>query len=276
MPKNQTLNADLFLKGSLLGSIKGVLFDKDGTLTYSEDHLLFLGNLRIEESIKKFSTKEKDLRQSKRLKEMLTAAYGLTHNSLEPNGTLAVASRRQNLISTATVFCILGEHWPNAFKMANEIFNSAEFIEKENSLGIDRPLLPGAKNFLVSLKQAGIKCALISNDTTSGIKDFLKLNRLEETITHFWSAEHRPSKPDPGAVKGLCDQLGLNPSECALIGDADSDLTMARQSNINLILGYLAGWSKQPSLTEHQHLIHHWNDLTIEQNPKVPDSVVTP
>ena len=40
-------------------------------------------------------------------------------------------------------------------------------------------------------------------------------------------------KPDPGDVRGLCKQLNLDPSQCALSGDADSDLLMARRAGID-------------------------------------------
>ena len=88
-------------------------------------------------------------------------------------------------------------------------------------------------------------------------------------MRHFWSADDSPAKPDPAAVEELCKTLGLHPSECALIGDADSDLTMARQSGIGITLGYTGGWSKKPNLTEHEYLINNWNELTIEPNIKM-------
>ena len=40
----------LFLRGDPIGIIKGVLFDKDGTLSNSEEHLLHLAKLRVQEA----------------------------------------------------------------------------------------------------------------------------------------------------------------------------------------------------------------------------------
>ena len=75
--------------------------------------------------------------------------------------------------------------------------------------------------------------------------------------------------PDPEAIKKLCKIIKLSPCECALVGDADSDLTMAHEAGISVILGYTAGWTQSPSLTKHQHLVHHWDELSIQQNSKV-------
>jgi phosphoglycolate phosphatase len=48
-----------------------------------------------------------------------------------------------------------------------------------------------------------------------------------------------------------------------LIGDADTDLMMARQAGVGVTLGYVAGWHREPTLTAHEHLISHWSDLTV-------------
>ena len=98
----------------------------------------------------------------------------------------------------------------------------------------------------------------------------LSKNNLKGFLSDYWSADHSPAKPNPIAVKKLCTILGLQPSECALVGDADSDLRMARESGIGLILGFTGGWTNKPHLTQQQHLIHTWNELTVQRNTKVP------
>jgi phosphoglycolate phosphatase len=125
--------------------------------------------------------------------------------------------------------------------------------------------LPHSKELLNELHNAGVICAVISNDTRHGIEQFLQDHGLSTFITGIWSADDTPCKPDPGAVRGLCKQLNLDPSQCALIGDADSDLLMARRAGIDCALGYVAGWHQTPDLTSHQHLIHHWQELRVEQ-----------
>ena len=254
----------LLLRGKPIGSIKGVLFDKDGTLSNSEDHLLNLAKLRILEISKLLKSQNSSFKKEKEAKELLCKAYGLTNEELSPNGALAIGSRETNLISTATVLCLLGETWPKALEMSNQAFHLVDGIDKKTGKKDEkRSLLPGVNEILKSLCKANVICAVISNDSIAGIQEFLIRNNIKEFLKHFWSAEHHPTKPSPAAVIELCKEINLQPYECALVGDADSDLLMARKSGIGITLGYRGGWSKQPNLTKHQYLINSWDELSI-------------
>ncbi len=261
---------ELFLKGRSIGNFQGVLFDKDGTISHSEPYLIRLAQLRIDYSVHLFSTKGKSSDQISTLKQLLSKIYGLIDKHLDPGGIIAVGSRETNLLSTATIFCLLGDCWPDALKLAHRVFTYADKNEKFFDSSLEKRLLPGAKSLLNKLNEAGIKCALISNDSDAGIKNFLRQNLLLSNIEIFWSAESRPTKPDPEAVIKLCNELGVSPSNCVLIGDADSDLRMARDANIGAAIGYLSGWEIPPKLTAHQYLIENWNDLTVKEAPKMP------
>ena len=255
----------LLLKDKPIGNVKGVLFDKDGTLSDSEDHLFNIAKLRVKEASRLLVKKGVSEDTVGQFKELLYKAYGLTSKGLNPNGTIAIASRNNNLISTATIFCLTGETWPNACKLSNHVFQAVDILDNglKNSAN-KRKILPGVKTILRDLKNADVLCALISNDSCEGIESFLAKNNLEGLFANFWSADHSPTKPNPAAVEGLCKKLNLQPSECALIGDADSDLLMARQSGIRITLGYTGGWTQTPQLTQHNYLIRNWNDLTIQ------------
>ena len=129
-----------------------------------------------------------------------------------------------------------------------------------NTKGQDtRPIIPGAKKILNDLNKAGAICTLISNDSKKGIEEFIQINNLEGTFKFFWSAEDYPSKPDPIAVKNLCKKINLIPSDCALIGDADTDLKMGKEANIGIILGFQGGWTNQPSFSEKKNTFSHLN-----------------
>ena len=261
--------AQLLLRGECLGDFDGVLFDKDGTLSHSEPRLIEQGHSRIAAACDCWiSSKEESAtsEQVEQLKRLMQQAYGLNKESVSPDGLLAVASRQHNLVATATVFTLLGLSWPRALLMADRSFAKAaqwRRAQRNTAEQNPSPLLPAAKPFLDQLNAAGVTCAVISNDTHQGIEDFLRGHQLEGHMAGIWSADDRPNKPDPEAVHQLCDNLGLQPSRCALIGDADSDLLMARQAGIGLSLGYVAGWRRSPDLTEHEHLISHWDELQV-------------
>ena len=255
--------ATLLLKGTPIGNIDGVLFDKDGTLSHSEPLLIDLAERRIRTSVALWKDTKGRL-DSDQLASTLQRAYGLQVNGLCPGGTLAVAARQDNLTSTATVFCLLGCTWPEALSLAQQSFNLVDQDLEHASR--TSALLPHAETLLQGLKAAGVRNAVISNDTTSGIQEFLRHHHLSATIEAVWSADDLPRKPDPKAVELLCQQLDLDPNRCALIGDAETDLQMAKQAGIGCVIGFTGGWALRPELPSADHLLETWSNLRIVSN----------
>ncbi len=249
--------AHLQLRGVDLGPVRAVLFDKDGTLSHSEPLLVALGSARIEAALERVSIE----RQSP-LRDLLQRAYGLCDGAIDPAGTTAVASRAHNLISTATAFCQVGLGWAEALAHSEAVFALSDCLQAVGSRPASAPTA-GLLDLLASLQSAGVRCGVISNDERAGIQHFLECHGLEDGFQAIWSAEHRPCKPDPAAVHGLCNELGIDPSDCALIGDADSDLSMAALAGVPLVIGFADGWSRRPSLSAPHLPLERWSELTV-------------
>jgi phosphoglycolate phosphatase len=114
-----------------------------------------------------------------------------------------------------------------------------------------------------TLGRAAVACAVISNDDGAGIAAFLASANLTCQFQGHWSADHNPHKPDPAAVHALCASLGVPPNRCALIGDANSDLRMAKQAGVPVVIGYTAGWSSPPPLDPCFPCLSHWSELEV-------------
>jgi phosphoglycolate phosphatase len=125
----------------------------------------------------------------------------------------------------------------------------------------------GLIKLLQELRSHDVLCGVISNDHEQGIHAFLDQHELRPLFQGLWSADHRPRKPDPGAVHGLCRDLGVSPSECALIGDANSDLSMARAAGVGVILGYSSGWRRPLDLDPSFPHLKHWDQLSLTPCP---------
>ena len=189
--------ATLLLRGTPISSIDGVLFDKDGTLSHSEPHLLALADERIKKAIEIGQIEAPSLQPSE-LRDTLSRAFGVHNGMLNPGGTLAVASRQDNIASTATVLCLLGCSWPQALAIAHACFDDVDqggLVDATPS-----PLLNGAERLLMDLQQQHVTTAVISNDTRSGIQSFLEHHQLSACVADLWSADDHPRKPDPQAV----------------------------------------------------------------------------
>tara|TARA_B100000700_G_scaffold111535_1_gene125601 strand:- start:88 stop:867 length:780 start_codon:yes stop_codon:yes gene_type:complete len=257
--------AELLIKNSSIGFVKAIIFDKDGTLSNSEEYLLELARNRIRFSENKFKNSKINIFKIWLLKKLLIYIYGLKKNSLSPNGILAIASREQNIISTATIFTLFGFDWFKSLSIGQKIFDEVDIRLSRQRDNIHKPksLISGAFDLLVSLKNKGVCIALMTNDTKAGIEEFICKNKLEGIFDYFWSADNKPSKPNPEAVIELCKKMNLNPSECALISDADTDLRMAKEANIPIVIGFTGGWATPPNLTEKKFLVEKLNELKI-------------
>ena len=201
------------------------------------------------------------------LQDLLRRAYGLRGAGLHPGGITAVAARDHNLIATATALTQVGFSWPDALSIAELSFSQTDALH-----GAGAPIPPqptaGLAALLDRLHHAGLRCAVISNDHEGGIRGFLEGHGLEHRFEKaLWSAEHHPRKPAPGAVHGLCAALGVKPERCALIGDADSDLRMAREAGVPVVIGYRAGWELPPELEAGWPELHHWDELEVGAPP---------
>ena len=67
--------------------------------------------------------------------------------------------------------------------------------------------------------------------------------------------------------------MNLKVSECAFIGDSNTDMSIAKTSGVKIAIGYTAGWTRTPLLYEHDHLINHWNDLNFQDSSKINHQV---
>lgn len=263
--------AQLLLRGMPLANDRGiphqieaVLFDKDGTLSISEPMLHALASARVSVASQLLAQGHPELAalRGDELVELLGRAYGLGEQAIDPAGATAVGSRQHNLISTATALAQVGLGWPEALALGESVFTATDGLHGQGSQR--RPIAtPGLHQLVEALGRAAVACAVISNDDGAGIAAFLASANLTCQFQAHWSADHTPHKPDPAAVHALCASLGVPPNRCALIGDANSDLRMAKQAGVPVVIGYTAGWSSPPPLDPCFPCLSHWSELEV-------------
>jgi histidinol-phosphate phosphatase family protein len=111
--------------------------------------------------------------------------------------------------------------------------------------------MPGARAALDRLRAAGIRVAMVTNQ--SGVArgvltadQVAAVNRRVEELVGPLDAtlvcEHGPTdgctcrKPEPGLVLAAARRLGVSPSECAVVGDIESDVVAARRAGARAVL----------------------------------------
>ena len=90
-------------------------------------------------------------------------AYGLRNGQLDPSGSTAVASRHDNLISTATVLAAAGHSWGQARQWAQAALDQAD-AQLAGSKAQRTPPLAGLTPVLERWHQQGLKLAVTSSD----------------------------------------------------------------------------------------------------------------
>ena len=105
-----------------------------------------------------------------------------------------------------------------------------EYISKLD----ESEILPGVKNFLIELRQNGIKIALGSASKNS----MLILNNLN--LTSYFDAivdgnKVSKAKPDPEVFLLGARELQVHPSECLVFEDAQAGIDAAKAANMKVI-----------------------------------------
>ncbi len=107
----------------------------------------------------------------------------------------------------------------------------------------------GIKEMLVSLQKKGYKLAVVSNkaDVMAG----KIVDELFPNVFDFISGkvENLPTKPDPALTLSIMKEMGLNPKECAFVGDSGMDMLTACNTGA-LPIGVSWGFREKNELLE--------------------------
>ncbi len=93
----------------------------------------------------------------------------------------------------------------------------------------------GILEMLSTLKQHGIKLAVLSNKADYAVKDLCRLHFDGLFDEARGEVAGVPRKPSPEGVNIILEKLNVKPDECAYIGDSDVDVETARNSGLDCI-----------------------------------------
>ena len=109
-----------------------------------------------------------------------------------------------------------------------------ELMERKNGYYLEfikeispRDLLPGAKDLLEEIREAGLKNALGSASKNAGeVIERLGIQSLFDAVSDGHSVERQ--KPAPDLFLHAAHQLNLSPAECVVVEDAAAGIEAAR------------------------------------------------
>ena len=95
-----------------------------------------------------------------------------------------------------------------------------ECIEDEIQRGI-LPLKAGAPEILFTLKQRGIKIALVTSSGRKTVARYLQMSHLEDVFDVIMTGDQvEHSKPHPEIFLKAAERLGIAPEHCVVVEDA--------------------------------------------------------
>jgi HAD superfamily hydrolase (TIGR01509 family) len=106
--------------------------------------------------------------------------------------------------------------------------------------------LPQAKEFLVRVKEAGIRLALASSADKDELLIYKKIVGMEELVDEETSADDADrSKPHPDIFQAALERLKLPAKKCMALGDTPYDAEAAGKAGLRTIGVTTGGWSRE-------------------------------
>jgi phosphoglycolate phosphatase len=117
-------------------------------------------------------------------------------------------------------------------------------------------LIAGARETMLELKARGFRIGLATNDSAGGLAASLEPHGILELCDFTAGCDSGfGAKPGPGMVLAFCEAAGMVAGEVAVVGDAVHDLAMGRAAGAALNIGVLSGTSGRKDLEGYADLI---------------------
>lgn len=123
-------------------------------------------------------------------------------------------------------------------------------------------LLPGALDLLHALKKAGIKIALASSSNDRLLQAILPKVGLSGMFDAVVGGDHVPhGKPNPDIFLKAAEALGVPPSNCVVIEDANAGVQAARAAGMKVLM------VRNDRIVQEKHLASGFADSLIGVTP---------
>lgn len=215
-----------------MAGIKGVLFDKDGTLVDFHKTWRALADLMA------LHAAEGDRARA----DMLLEAAGYDHE--------AGCFRADSAFAAGTNADIVAI-WYRDASDARRREMVLHFDEVTAAEGARSSVpLPGCREAIASLHDSGFRLGVATNDSTSGAEKTLLALGIAQMFdaAYGYDAVANP-KPAPDTIQAFGDLTGLKPAEIAMVGDNRHDLEMAKAGGAGLAVAVLSGTGTRESLS---------------------------
>lgn len=211
--------------------IKGILFDKDGTLIDFQATWFAIGDLLALQAAGGDRASADTL--------LSVAGYDFERKCFKADSVFA-AGTNEDIVAL----------WYPQVDVETRQAMTAGFNDFTAEQGAAQSVaLPGSKDAIARLHSSGFRLGVATNDSTSGAEKTLLALGVAQMFdaAYGYDAVANP-KPSPDAIYAFADLTGLKPSEIAMVGDNRHDLEMARAGGAGLAIGVLSGTGTRETL----------------------------
>jgi len=212
--------------------IKGILFDKDGTLVDFNATWLSIADFMAMDAA------EGDRWKADRL--LAAAGFDFVAKRFKPDSIFASGTNMDVV-----------ELWFPRLSDEDQMLAVARFNEITSVQGSSMAVaLPGIVGALTALHKRAYRLGVATNDSTAGAEKTMVTLGVAQLFdaAYGYDAVANP-KPAPDTILAFCDLTGLRPAEIAMVGDNRHDLEMARAGGCGLAIGVLSGTGTRESLS---------------------------
>jgi phosphoglycolate phosphatase len=218
--------------------IRGVLFDKDGTL--SDFSSQWLPAYRA--AVDMLSSGDRPL--ADRLLRL--GGYDPALDRLDPASPLACGTNRQ-----------IAEVWARGLNlpMSEALYERVQVVFHEVASANARPVTD-LKALFGRLKARGLFLGVATTDSTATARANLETFGIAALVDFVVGADAGHGvKPEPGMLLAFCAAGGFAPAETAMVGDSVVDLTMGRRAGAGLVIGVTSGVTPCATLERHADVV---------------------
>jgi len=215
--------------------IKGILFDKDGTLF---DFQRTWG-WWFDRVISELSQDEPKLKA--RLAE--SCGYDLARQRFVAGSLIVIATAAE--VNAALAACLHDKSIVGIDEVARRHL-------------VDLPNFPVCelRPLLIDLRNSGIALGLATNDYESGAEQQLGVAGIRDLFDFVCGYDSGfGGKPGPGMIEGFCKDTGLCSSEVAVVGDSIHDLEAGHAAKVALVIGVLTGPARVEELRPYANVV---------------------
>jgi len=109
--------------------------------------------------------------------------------------------------------------------------------------------VPGLATTLAELQGVGLTMGIATNDGTVATQAAMSALGLQNYFPHVFGYDSVPNpKPAPDIVHAFCKVIGATPQDVVVVGDNPHDLEMARNAGAGAAIGVLTGNSGREDL----------------------------